>query len=196
MAIINLRSFAFGNGGFEEHDEVSLDTTDADAMKKARELNKKGSVMLVPVLEDGTIDTDGVKALLTPGRRTGTPWSKEMVLQAHKMRAEEGKSDLKIQLELYVAFKKEVTAEAVKKVLRQELYSDVELPNDLREKVIAKTPAKGSGNRNKVSEETRLEILEDMRNGMTGVAAAKKHGITSSTANNIYRKEYGYRRPQ
>ena len=193
MALINVRTFVHKEGSFSELEEVTVDTTDLESMKELREANKKSSVLAVPVLEDGTLDLDGIEALTTPGRRAGTAWTQEMVARAHEMKDVDNFTDLKIQLELYSEFKVEVTADAVKKTLKQEANTEFDLEDGLRERVLAKTGT-DARTRKKVDEEMRQDIVDSIAAGMSGTAVAKKHGISSSHANKIYREAHGYRR--
>ena len=192
MANVTLRAFAHSNGELEDLGTFALDTNNPDEMKEARERNKKSTTMLIPVLEDGTIDLDGVEALVKPGRRTGAEWTDEMVAYAHELRANSDVTFTKIMLSMYTELGVEVSEDQIKKVLKQEIYDHVELEEGLREKVIAKTPTKGG--RKKYSDEVKEAVITDMENGMSGTKAAEKNGVSFVTANGWYRKKYGRRR--
>lgn len=191
MAIMNVRTFVHKNGTFQEGQD-SVDTTDTDAMKRLREDCKKTGYAAVPVLEDGTVDTEMMEVLLKPGRRTAANWTDEMVVTAHELRANTDMTFTKIMLELYKRFDAEVSEDSIKKVLKQETHEDVEVEDELREAVKAKNQE--GGGRRKISDEVREAVMTDMENGMSGVKAAEKHGVSFVTANGWYRKKYGSRR--
>ena len=193
MATINVHAFTNSGGSFEDLGVDTVDTTSVEAMKDLREANKKASYLAVPVLEDGTLDLDGIEALLKPGRRSGTTWTAEMVETAHVLRANEGMTDNKIMLEVYVRHGVEVTKDQVTKTLRQEINTEFELSDGLRDKVTKMTPTKGA--RKKYSDELKAEVVAWMReNDKSGVAAEEEFGIHNSQCNSWYREKYGYRR--
>ena len=193
MAIITLRTFANKDGSFEDLGVDTIDSTSAEGVKNVREFNKKANSISIPVLEDGTLDVDGIEAILKPGRRSGTTWTAEMVETAHVLRANEGMTDNKIMLEVYVRHGVEVTKDQVTKTLRQEINTEFELSDGLRDKVTKMTPTKGA--RKKYSDELKAEVVAWMReNDMSGVAAEEEFGIHNSQCNSWYREKYGYRR--
>ena len=169
---------------------VEVEPTDHEALSKIKEMVKDKAVYVAPN------DADSAFVLMQTARRGArSNWTPPMVVRAHEMRANDNHSDLKIAFELYREFETEVTADSVKKTLRQETNLDVTLEEGLREKAVAATPAKRKkGAAKKVTPELREEILARFNKGETGSAIAKDIGVSSSTVNNIIRKEYGYRR--
>ena len=199
MAIQKFLMLRYTDGAIEGPKTVTIDTTNENQVKLLRKINKKSTCTLFPTVnDDGELDMEAAKFLLTPGRRTTVGWTDEMVLTAHRLYVEENKEPHRIMLELYVKYNVETTEESVKKTLRQQINTEVELPDGLREKAKAKMPAKKEGEgkgRQEYSEEVKQAVLTDMENGMSGVEAGKKHGVHNSTANKWYRQKHGPRRP-
>ena len=193
MHAIKFAVYRYANGDVEQYNET-IDIDNPESIKVLKGLHKRNDTLLVPLTDEGRVDLNGVEAAIKPGRRTSTDWSAEMVKYAHTLRADEGTSDNLISLKLYAKFGVEVSKEAVSKTLRQEINTGVELPDDLRERVAAKTPKKGKG-RKKYDDATKQAVLEFMEAGNSGKAAEREFGIHNSICNGWYRQKHGRRRP-
>lgn len=169
---------------------VEVEPTDHEALSKIKEMVKDKAVYVAPS------DADSAFILMQTARRGArSNWTPDMVVRAHEMRANDNHSDLKIAFELYREFEKEVTADSVKKTLRQETNLEVTLEDGLREKAAAATPAKRKkGESKKITPEVREEILTQFANGKNGSQIAKELGLSSSAVNTVIRREHGPRR--
>ena len=169
---------------------VEVDPTDHEALSEIKGMVKDKAVYVAPN------DAESAYVLMQTARRGArSNWTPDMVRRAHEMRAHDNHSDFKIQFELYREFETEVTADSVKKTLRQESNVEVALEEGLREKAVAATPAKRKkGEAKKITPEVRDEILTRFDAGETGSAIAKEIGLSSSAVNTAIRRERGYRR--
>ena len=118
-------------------DTVEVDPTDATSIAEIKDLAKDKNFYVAPENEESAY-----VLMQTARRGARSNWTPEMVVRAHEMRAHDNHSDMKIAFELYREFEKEVTADSVKKTLRQETNLEVTLEDGLREKAAAATPAK------------------------------------------------------
>ena len=193
MHAIKFAVYHFANGDVEQYNET-IDIDNPESIKVLKGLHKRNNTLIVPLTDEGQIDLNGVEAVIKPGRRTSADWSAEMVEYAHTLRADKGATDNLISLELYAKFGVMISKEAVAKTLRQEINTGAELPDDLRQRAVAKTPQKGKG-RNKYSDETKEAIIAYMEAGHSGVEAEKKFGMSNSQCNTLFRRKHGRRRP-
>ena len=189
---MTVRTFVHKNGALITEDNKVKST---DELKAVREwMNGKTTVTAIAINADGTIDHDGMERLLAPGKREGVTWTDAMVVDAHEMYVNQGLTPSSIMLRLFVNHDVEVSENSVKKVLKQEAYTAVTVEEGLR--VMAKKKAGSGGTRRKISDEVKEAIIADMEAGMSGVAAANKHGVHKSAANAYYRAKHGHRRPR
>ena len=169
---------------------IEIDEDDIEGLKNISKLDKDSSTYVWPM------DEDSIWALIKPKRRGAAKLSDKMVIKIFQLRADDGLSPFVIGSKLCSEDKIIVSAESVANVLSRKTYADVEVPQDLLDRVADRKVVRKR--RKSITPEHKKEIIKlyDNGNGMGGQEMSRLPQLPySATAINTFlRKEFGFRK--
>ena len=167
---------------------IELDEDDMETMKRVVKLHKDPKTYVWPMNEDC------IWPLIKPKRRGLAKLTDKLVVKIFRLRADEGLSPFVIGARLSTEDKVVMSAESVSNVLDRKTYADVDIPQELMDKIESRKVVRKK--RKPITPEHKKEILElhDGGNGMSGreISRLPQYPYSDTAINKFLRNELGF----